>query len=61
MPLNKLINLESQTVSEFIIPRRNHKIKKCRLCKEAQRRLIKIELYDYDEFYSVHIGGIKRL
>ncbi len=59
--LNKLKNFESQTVGEFIIPEHNHKIEKCRLCKEAQRRLIKIKLDDYDEFYSVHIDGIKRL
>lgn len=59
--LSKLKNLESQTVSEFIIPEHNHKIKKCSLCKEAQKRLIKIKLDDYDEFYSVHITSIKRL
>lgn len=59
--INKLKSFESQTVGEFIIPQHNHKIKKCSLCKEAQKRLIKIELDDYDEFYSVHITGIKRL
>jgi hypothetical protein len=59
--LNKLKNLESQTVSEFIMPEHNHKIEKCSLCKEAQRRLINIKLDDYDEFYSIHIDGKKRL
>lgn len=59
--LSKLKNFESQTVSEFITPKHNHKIEKCNLCKEAQKRLIKIKLDDYDEFYSVHISSIKRL
>ena len=59
--LNKLKNYESQTVGEFIIPKHNHKIEKCRLCKEAQKRLIEIELDDCDELYSVHVTGIKRL
>jgi len=59
--LNKLKNYESQTVGEFIVPKHNHKIEKCRLCKEAQKRLIEIELDDCDELYSVHITSIKRL
>jgi len=59
--LGKFKSLESQTVGEFIMPEHNHKIGKDRLCKEAQKRLIKIKLDDYDEFYSVHITGIKRL
>jgi hypothetical protein len=59
--LNKLKNYESQTVGEFIVPEHNHKIEKCRLCKEAQKRLIEIELDDCDELYSVHITNIKRL
>ena len=59
--LNKLKNFESQTVGEFIIPEHNHKIEKCSLCNKAQKRLIEIKLDDYDEFYSVHITGIKRL
>jgi hypothetical protein len=59
--LNKLKNYESQTVGEFIVPKHNHKIEKCRLCKEAQKRLIEIELDDCDELYSLHITSIKRL
>ena len=59
--LNKLKNYESQTVGEFIIPEHNHKIEKCRLRKEAQKRLIEIELDDCDELYSIHITSIKRL
>jgi len=59
--LNKLKNYESQTVGEFIIPEHNHKIEKCRLRKEAQKRLIEIELDDCDELYSVHITSKKRL
>ena len=59
--INKLKNFESQTIGEFIRPIHNHKIEKCRLCKEAQKRLIKIELDDYEEFYSVHISSIERL
>jgi len=59
--LGTLRNLESQTVSEFIIPEHNHKIEKCNLCNKAQRRLIEIKLDDYDEFYSVHIDSEKRL
>lgn len=59
--LGTLKNLESQTVCEFIIPKHNHKIEKCSLCNKAQRRLIKIKLDDYDEFYSVHIDSEKRL
>jgi len=59
--LGTLKNFESQTVSEFITPEHNHKIEKCSLCTKAQKRLIEIKLDDYDEFYSVHIGGKKRL
>ena len=59
--LGTLKNLESQTIGEFIRPIHNHKIEKYKLCKKAQERLIEIKLDDYDEFYSVHITGIKRL
>ena len=59
--LSTLKSLESQTVGEFIIPEHNHKIERDRLCKEAQKRLIKIKLDDCDEFYSVHINSMERL
>jgi len=59
--LNTLKNLESQTIGEFIRPKHNHKIKKCNICNEAQKRLIEIKLDDCDELYSLHIDSGKRL
>ena len=59
----KLRAFESRTLNEVFIAskKQSHAIPITDLCREAQRRLEDLKLFDVDELYSLHLSGTERV
>ena len=58
--LDSVINFESMKWHE-ILNRNNHEIKICRITKEAQRRLVELNIDDIETLVSLRIMGAVRI
>lgn len=62
--LDRLQHIERQGWSgiakQKFLNRSDHLIPRGKLCKDAQNRLVKLELDDQDELLSIHVTGRKR-
>ena len=57
----KLRDFESMTWNDITAPDKSHNVEKWKLIKEARDRLIKLQLDDIDELYSLRLGGKRRI
>lgn len=57
----RLKNFETMTWGEIEKNRQNHYMETNKICKDAQKRLRKIRLLEYDTLYSLRFLGANRL